>query len=48
MQKSGHGTRPKSGVLLVDVFCHCKMPAQYDMDMIECETCQNFGIIMLN
>ena len=32
--------RPKRGVLLVDVFCFCKMPAQYDTDMIECETCK--------
>ena len=31
--------RPKGGVLTVQVFCYCKMPAQYDTDMIQCETC---------
>lgn len=31
--------RPTRGVLTVQVFCYCKMPAQYDASMIECETC---------
>lgn len=32
--------RPKLGYLSVEVFCYCKMPAQFDTEMIQCDTCQ--------
>ena len=31
--------RPKSGILQVELFCSCNMPAQYDTEMIQCDRC---------
>ena len=31
--------RPKSGVVSVELFCLCKLPAQFDTDMISCDLC---------
>lgn len=32
-------SRPKCSVVKVKVYCKCKMPAQYDTDMIQCGDC---------
>lgn len=34
--------RPKRGVLSIEVFCFCKMPAQFDTDMVECDVCERW------
>ena len=32
--------RPASRVLVVKVYCFCKMPAQFDAVMVECDSCK--------
>lgn len=34
--------RPKSGILNVRLYCICKLPAEYDSNMIECDICQQW------
>lgn len=30
------------GVLSIKLYCHCRMPAQFDTDMIECDSCNQW------
>ena len=34
--------RPKRGALQIELFCFCKMPAQLDSEMIQCDSCQQW------
>lgn len=34
--------RPKAGILTVQLFCVCKLPAQYDSDMVDCDICHQW------
>lgn len=43
--------RPRSGVLQVKLFCHCKLPAVFDAVMIQCDVCEewyHFGCVKLD
>lgn len=34
--------RPRKGVLTIEVFCSCKMPAQFDATMVRCDKCNKW------